>query len=87
MDNYAKIGELSKPFDGYDGQPITWIDDPVSLSCFRTGDEESVQRFKTVISYGKTLVEVKHGPWCLIGGLCDNSDKLIIVWYSYYTIR
>ena len=34
----------------------------MSPSCFRTGDEEPVQRFKTVISYGETLVEVKHDP-------------------------
>ena len=55
------MGGLSKFFDGYDNQPICWIDDPVSPSCFRTGDEEPVQRFKTVISTGEVLVEVKHG--------------------------
>lgn len=55
------MGGLSKFFDGYDNQPITWIDDLVSPSCFRTGDEEPVQRFKTVISTGEVLVEVKHG--------------------------
>ena len=61
VDYYAKMGGISKFYDGYDNQPITWIDDPVSPSCFRTGDEEPVQRLKTVISYGETLIEVKHG--------------------------
>ena len=61
VDYYAKMGGLSKYFDGYDNQPITWIDDPVSPAVCRTGDEEPVQRFKTVISTGEVLVEVKHG--------------------------
>ena len=61
VDYYAKMGGLSKYFDGYDNQPITWIDDPVSPAVIRTGDEEPVQRFKTVISTGEVLVEVKHG--------------------------
>ena len=61
VDYYAKMGGLSKYFDGYDNQPITWIDDPVSPGVLRTGDEEPVQRFKTVISTGEVLVEVKHG--------------------------
>ena len=45
VDYYSKMGGLSKFFDGYDNQPITWIDDPVSPLCFQTGDEEPVQRF------------------------------------------
>ena len=60
-DYYAKMGGLSKYFDGYDNQPVCWIDDPVSPAVCRTGDEEPVQRFKTVISTGEVLVEVKHG--------------------------
>lgn len=42
IDYYSKMGGLSKYFDGYDNQPITWIDDPVSPSPLRTGDEEPV---------------------------------------------
>ena len=61
VDYYSKMGGLSKFFDGYDNQVITWIDDPVSPSTLRTGDEEPVQRFKTVISTSEVLVEVKHG--------------------------
>ena len=60
-DYYAKMGGLIKYFDGYDNQPICWIDDPVSPAVCRTGDEEPVQRFKTVVSTGEVLVEVKHG--------------------------
>ena len=58
MDYYAKLGGLSKFFEGYDNQRIMWIDDPVSPSCFWIGDEEPVQRFKTVISYGETLFSI-----------------------------
>ena len=59
-DYYAKMGGLSKYFDGNDNQPVCGIDDPVSPAVCRTGDEEPVQRFKTVISTGEVLVEVKH---------------------------
>lgn len=55
------MGGVSKYFDAYDNQLICWIDDPVSPAVYRTGDEEPVQRFKTVISTGEVLVEVKHG--------------------------
>lgn len=58
VDYYSKMGGLSKFFDAYDNQPICWIDDPVSPSVLRIGDEEPVQRSKTVISIGEVLVEV-----------------------------
>ena len=61
VEYYAKMGGLSKYFDGYDNQLICWIDDPISPAVIRTGDEEPVQRFKTVISTGEVLVQVKHG--------------------------
>ena len=76
VDYYSKMGELSKFFDGYDNQPITWIDDPVSPSCFRTGDEEPVQRFKTVISTGEILVEVKHGSMVFDSSLIIVSTNI-----------
>ena len=72
VDYYPKIGGLSKYFDGYDNQPITWIHDPVSLAVCRTGDKEPVQRFKTVISTGEVLVEVKHGS------MVFNSSLIIV---------
>ena len=68
-DYYAKMGGLSKYFDGYDNQPICWIDDPVSPAVCRTGDKDPVQRFKTVISTGEVLVEVKHGSMVLDSSL------------------
>lgn len=61
VDYYAKMGGVSKYFDAYDNQLICWIDDPVSPAVYRTGDEEPVQCFKTVISTGEVLVKVKHG--------------------------
>lgn len=56
---YCKLGGLSKYWDGYDNQPICWIDDPVKPHV--ENDEEPVQRLKTVMSTGDTLVEVKYG--------------------------
>jgi len=62
--DYAKMGSISKFYDGYDNQPMCWIEDPMSPSCFITGDEEPVQRLKTVISYGETL-RSNMGQWFL----------------------
>ena len=76
VDYYSKMGGLSKFFDGYDNQPICWIDDPVSPSCFRTGDEEPVQRFKTVVSTGEILVEVKHGSMVFDSSLIIVSTNI-----------
>ena len=70
------MGGLSKFFDGYDNQPLCWIDDPVSPSCFRTGDEEPVQRFKTVVSTGEILVEVKHGSMVFDSSLIIVSTNI-----------
>ena len=60
-DYYCKLGGLSKFWDGYDNQPICWLDDPCSPAVARTGDEEPIQRLKNVFSTGEVLVEVKHG--------------------------
>ena len=76
VDYYAKMGGISKFYDGYNNQPITWIDDPVSSSCFRTGDEEPVQHLKTVISYGETLIEVKHGSMVFDSSLIVISTNI-----------
>jgi len=46
VDYYSKMGGLGKFWDGYDNQPICWIDDPIAASVVRTGDEEPVQRLK-----------------------------------------
>lgn len=54
------VGDLSRFWDGYDNQPLVWIDNPVSPSVLRTGDEEPLQCLKTIISTREILVEVKH---------------------------
>ncbi|CAB3999376.1 replication-associated [Paramuricea clavata] len=58
-DFYFKGGGLKKYWDGYDNQPIVWIDDPVTLDASR--DSESVQQLKNVFSTGNAVVEVKYG--------------------------
>ena len=58
-DFYFKGGGLKKYWDGYDNQPIVWIDDPVMLDS--TKDSESVQQLKNVFSTGNAVVEVKYG--------------------------
>jgi len=75
-DFYCKLGGLSKFWDGYDNQPITWIDDPASPNAIRTGDEEPIQRLKTVISTGEILVEVKHGTMVFDSSLIVLSTNM-----------
>lgn len=57
-DYYSKGGGLKKYWDGYDNQPIAWIDDPINMDG---EDKDSIQELKNVISSGKCYVEVKHG--------------------------
>jgi len=72
---YAKMGGLDKYWDGYDNDPIVVIDDPVSSQARSTGNEEAVQRLKNVLSYGGTLVKVKHGSMVF-------DAKIIIIAYN-----
>lgn len=58
IDYYSKMSGMQKYWDGYDNQPIVWIDDPNPVGKW---SEESAAHFKTVLSTGPTLVEVKHG--------------------------
>lgn len=58
-DYFSKGGGLKKYWDGYDNQPITWIDDPVAPDSNK--DSESVQQLKNVISTGDCIVEIKYG--------------------------
>ena len=77
------MGGLSKYWDGYDNQPICLVDDPVSLSVYRTRDEEPIQRLKTIISTGKVLVEVKHGSMVLDSSLIIS---VALIWdFSRYS--
>lgn len=58
-DYYSKGGGLRKFWDGYDNQPISWIDDPVSPE---PGIEtDSIQQLKNVMSIGDCIVEIKYG--------------------------
>lgn len=58
-DYYSKGGGLRKFWDGYDNQPISWIDDPVSPE---PGVEtDSIQQLKNVMSIGDCIVEIKYG--------------------------
>ena len=54
-DYFTKGGGLKKFWDGYDNQPIAWIDDPVSPNEGK--DRESIQQLKNVMSVGDYLVE------------------------------
>ena len=58
---------MSKYFDGYDNQLVTWIDDPVSPNMFKM--QEEAQIFKNVVSTGNALVEVKYGSMIFDSGL------------------
>lgn len=58
LDYYCKHS-LNKFWDGYDNQPIVWIDDPVPPSSTFTSEE--AQQLKTVISTGPVNVEIKFG--------------------------
>jgi hypothetical protein len=70
-DFYIKMGGLSKYWDGYDNEPICWIDDPVTTPdpC---KNQEEVQSLKNVMSAGNCLVEIKHGS------LIFDSELVII---------
>ena len=51
---------LSRFWDGYDNQPIVWIDDPVSPDS--RSNSEDMQQFKTLLSCsGPMQVQIKGG--------------------------
>ena len=56
---YSKCGGLSRFWDGYDNQPICWIDDPVCLDTQK--DMDSIQQLKNIFSTGNCQIEVKFG--------------------------
>ena len=58
-DYYSKGGGLRKFWDGYDNQPIAWIDDPVSPQF--ENDSDAIQQLKNVMSVGDCIVEIKYG--------------------------
>lgn len=58
IEYYQKMGGLKRFWDGYDDQPIVWIDDPLPPNDNNNDDK---QHLRTVISTGKILVEIKFG--------------------------
>lgn len=58
-DYYSKGGGLRKFWDGYDNQPIAWIDDPVTPDIGVESD--SIQQLKNVMSIGDCIIEIKYG--------------------------
>ena len=57
-DYYCKTGGLKKFWDGYDNEPVAWIDDPVSMT---EHDEDSIQHLKNVFSTRNISIEIKYG--------------------------
>jgi len=52
VDYYSKCGGLSKFWEGYDNQLISWLDDPSAASINMNGEDSNIQRFKNVVSTG-----------------------------------
>lgn len=61
IDHYFKMGGLDKRWEGYDNQPIVWIDDPVKPTA--NGGEAAIQSLKNVLSTGACYVEFKGGSF------------------------
>lgn len=80
IDYYLKMSGLRKFWDGYDYQPIVWIDDP-GLFVTNTGgiDYEAADMFKALISHQPMLVEVK-------GASLQFRSKLVIITSNYSPI-
>ena len=58
-DYYFKIGGFFKFWEGYDNEPICYIDDPVLPDIKLSKDD--VQFMKTSMSVGPAQVEIKFG--------------------------
>ena len=67
---YMKMGGLSKFWDGYDNDPICFIDDPDLFNIKQ--DMAEVVAFKNCISYGPFQVEIKFGSM-------QFDSKLVII--------
>lgn len=67
---YKKMSELSKFWDGYDNDPIVWIDDPGYFDMERHPEEAA--SFKNIISTGPHIVEIKYGK-------CQFDSRLCII--------
>ena len=73
LDYYHKVGGMaSKYWDGYDNQPIVWIDDPNQMDM--RNDKDTVEMWKRVIGTGPALVEVKFGTMQFSGFRSGHSN-------------
>lgn len=70
MDYYMKLMGFNKYWDGYDNQPIVFVDDPVMPDVKVNKDD--IQGLKLVMSTGACQVEIKYGSM-------QFDSKLIIV--------
>ena len=68
------MSELTKYWDGYDNQPIVWIDDPGEFDM--KFHPEEVAAFKNVISNGPHTVEIKYGSMQFDSKLCIITTNL-----------
>lgn len=75
VDYYCKLGGLDRWWDGYDNNPIVYIDDPVANNL-KSGDETNIQRLKNVLSTGDTLVEIKGGSMVFTSNLIIITSNL-----------
>ena len=73
-DYFTKGGGLKNFWDGYDNQPIAWIDNPVSPNEGK--HSESIQQSKNVMSVGDCLVEVKYGTMVFDSNLLIVNSKI-----------
>ena len=63
------MGGLDRWFDGYNNQPIVWIDDPCTINT--SFGQQTVQQLKCLISTGPMKCEIKGGNMTF--------DSLIII--------
>jgi len=68
------MSELTKYWDGYDNQPIVWIDDPGEFDMKYHPEEAAA--FKNVISNGPHTVEIKYGSMQFDSKLCIVTTNL-----------
>lgn len=80
IDYYVKMSGLHKFWDGYDYQPICWIDDPgIFLTNQGTTDREAAETFKVLISNQAMTVEVK-------GSSIKFRSRVVIITNNYTPI-
>lgn len=80
LDTYWKISGFTKYWDGYDNQPVVFIDDPVMPDIKVSKDD--VQGLKMVLSNGPCPVEIKYGAMQFDSKLATNQASDVIAYRS-----